>query len=106
MPGAQKDHTAADQAARYVVFGLSGRTLALPAAAVTRFLPVPALERPPDTAPVVAGVFRWHGHVVPVLRLDRLLGLGDAPIALYATLLVILVARPQGLFGEAARRRA
>ncbi|WP_245987067.1 ABC transporter permease subunit [Azospirillum thermophilum] len=31
------------------------------------------------------------------------------PVALgllYATLLVILVARPQGLFGEAARRRA
>lgn len=78
-----------DERARYVVFGLSGRTLALPAAAVARFLPVPALETPPALPPVVAGVFRWHGRVVPVLRLDRLLGLGERAIGLYTPLLLL-----------------
>jgi len=78
-----------DERGRYVVFGLSGRTLALPAAAVGRFLPLPALEAPPALPPVVAGVFRWHGRVVPVLRLDRLLGLEDSTLGLYATLLLL-----------------
>lgn len=84
MSGAQFDDPG-----RYVVFGLSGRTLALPAATVARFLPVPALETPPALPPVVAGLFRWHGRVVPVLRLDRLLGLAESAIGLYATLLLL-----------------
>jgi purine-binding chemotaxis protein CheW len=84
MTGAQLDDSA-----RYVVFGLSGHTLALPAAAVTRFLPVPALDHPPAAPPVVAGVFRWQGHAAPVLRVDRLLGLADSPIGLYTTLLLL-----------------
>ncbi|PWC42369.1 hypothetical protein TSO221_21985 [Azospirillum sp. TSO22-1] len=78
-----------DEGGRYVVFGLSGRTLALPVAAVARFLPVPALEAPPALPPVVAGVFRWHGRVVPVLRLDRLLGLEECAIGLYTPLLLL-----------------
>lgn len=78
-----------DDPARYVVFGLSGHCLALPAAVVTRFLAVPALERPPTSPPAVAGVFRWQRRVVPVLRLDRLLALPESPIGLYATLLVL-----------------
>ncbi|WP_448187758.1 chemotaxis protein CheW [Azospirillum sp. sgz301742] len=85
MTGAQFDDSA-----RYVVFGLSGHTLALPAAAVTRFLPLPALDRPPTAAPVMAGVFRWQGRVVPVLRMDRLLGLAESAIGLYTTLLLLI----------------
>jgi len=84
MSGAQFDDPG-----RYVVFGLSGRALALPASTVARFLPVPALERPPALPPVLAGLFRWHGRVVPVLRLDRLLGLAESAIGLYSTLLLI-----------------
>lgn len=78
-----------DDARRYAVFDLSGRTLALPASSVLRFLPVPALERPPAMPPVLAGVFRLHGQVVPVLRLDRLLGLEETPIGLYTPLLLL-----------------
>lgn len=84
MSGAQFDGRG-----RYVVFGLSGRTLALPAAAVARFLPVPALEVPPALPPVVAGLLHWQDRVVPVLRLDRLLGLAESAIGLYATLLLL-----------------
>lgn len=97
MTGAQLDDPA-----RYIVFGLSGQKLALPSSAVTRFLPVPTLDRPPAAPPVVAGVFRWHGRVVPVLRLDRLLGLAEARIGLYTTLL--LLERDNGPVALAADR--
>lgn len=78
-----------DASRRYVLFGLSGQALALPAEVVTRFLPVPTLDRPPAAPPVVAGVFRWQGRVVPVLRLDRLLGLPESSIGVYSTLLLL-----------------
>ena len=91
-----------DDAARYAVFDLSGRTLALPASAVRRFLPVPALERPPATPPTLAGVFRLHGRIVPVLRLGQLLGLGETPIGLYTPLL--LLDRDDGALALAVER--
>lgn len=97
MTGAQFDDSA-----RYVVFGLSGHTLALPAASVTRFLPLPALDRPPASPRAVAGVFRWQGRVVPVLRVDRLLGLADSALSLYTTLL--LVDRDDGPLALAVER--
>jgi len=92
----------ADDAARYAVFDLCGHTLALPAASVRRFLPVPALEHPPAMPPVVAGIFLWRGRVVPVLHLGRLLGLGEVPIALYTPLL--LLERDDGPLALAADR--
>ena len=97
MTGAQFDDSV-----RYVVFGLSGHTLALPAPSVTRFLPLPALDRPPAAPQAVAGVFRWQGRVVPVLRVDRLLGLAESPIGLYTTLL--LLSRDDGPLALAVER--
>ncbi|WP_448207198.1 chemotaxis protein CheW [Azospirillum sp. sgz302134] len=72
-----------------MVFSASGRILALPAAAVRRFLPLPLLDRPPTAPPVVAGLFRYQGKAVPVLRLDVLLGLEPAKPELYAPLLLL-----------------
>ncbi|KAA0683716.1 chemotaxis protein CheW [Azospirillum brasilense] len=73
-------------ATRYVIFSVSGRTLALPANAVRRFLPLPRLDRPPAAPAVVAGLFRYQGRAVPVLRLDLLFGFEAAPPELYAPL--------------------
>ncbi|MBP2313140.1 chemotaxis protein CheW [Azospirillum soli] len=83
------DAAATESASRYVVFSVSGRLLALPAAAVRRFLPLPRLDTPPTAPPVVAGCFRYQGRIVPVLRLDLLLGLEPAAPGLYAPLLLI-----------------
>lgn len=80
--------TGTASASRHVVFSVSGRVLALPAAAVRRFLPLPRLDIPPTTPPVVAGCFRYQGRIVPVLRLDLLLGLEPAAPGLYAPLLL------------------
>lgn len=76
-------------ATRNVVFSVSGRLLALPAAAVRRVLPLPRLDSLPAAPPVVAGLFRHRDRTVPVLRLDALLGFEPAPAALYAPLLLV-----------------
>ncbi|MDQ2106370.1 chemotaxis protein CheW [Azospirillum isscasi] len=73
-------------ATRYVIFSVSSRTLALPAESVRRFLPLPRLDRPPAAPAAVAGLFRYQGRAVPVLRLDLLFGGEAAPPELYAPL--------------------
>ncbi len=73
-------------ATRYVVFSVSGRILALPAESVRRFLPLPRLDRPPAAPAVIAGLFRYQGRAVPVLRLDLLFGFEAGPPELYAPL--------------------
>lgn len=80
---------------RCVVFSVAGQALALPVEAVRRFLPLPRLDRLPTAPPPVEGVFRYHGEVVPVLRLGVLLDLpagGEAAggeTGLYAPLILI-----------------
>lgn len=58
-----------------VMFAVSGSTLALPADAVSEFVPEPALLRPPGMPSVLAGLFRLRGRVVPAVRTERLLDL-------------------------------
>ncbi|NUB15566.1 chemotaxis protein CheW, partial [Azospirillum brasilense] len=43
-------------ATRYVIFSVSGRTLALPAESVRLFLPRPRPDRPPRAPPMVPGL--------------------------------------------------
>ncbi len=86
---------------RHVVFEVSGRVLALPAAAVRRVLPLPLLDHPPATPPLLEGVLRYRGQAVPVLRLDRLLGLPPVRPGLYAPLLLAeRDGRPLALLAE------
>ncbi|WP_236783801.1 chemotaxis protein CheW [Azospirillum humicireducens] len=84
---------------RCVVFSVAGQALALPVEAVRRFLPLPRLDRLPTAPQPVEGVFRYHGEVVPVLRLGVLLDLasgksaggaaGGGQAELYAPLILI-----------------
>ena len=88
-------------ATRYVIFSVSGRILALPADAVRRFLPLPRLDRPPAAPAAVAGLFRYQGRAVPVLRLDLLFGFEAAQPELYAPLfLTDWNGAPLALLGE------
>lgn len=72
-----------------VVFSVAGHALALPMGAVRRFLPLPRLDRLPTAPAPVEGVFRYHGEVVPVLRLSALLALGAGAPGLYAPLMLV-----------------
>lgn len=74
---------------QFAVFSVAGVRLALPAAAIRRFLPLPRLDRLPTAPSPVEGVFRYRGELVPVLRLAGLLGLPDRDAGLYAPLLLI-----------------
>lgn len=78
---------------RCVVFSVAGQALALPVEAVRRFLPLPRLDRLPTAPQPVEGVFRYHGEIVPVLRLGVLLDLaeggGGRESGLYAPLILI-----------------
>lgn len=74
---------------RFLTFALGDAALAMPVAAVRRVLPRPLLDQVPGTPKVIAGVFRHQGRVVPVLRLDLLLGLPTLPKGLYAPLLLL-----------------
>lgn len=71
-----------------IVFDVSGHRLALPADAVGRILPLPRLDRLPASPLVIAGLFRYGDALVPVLHLDRLLGLPAGRHGLYRPLLL------------------
>ncbi len=78
---------------RLLVFTVHDRDCALPCEAVREVLPLPRLWRAPAMPPPVAGLLNLGGDPVPVLAMDRLLGLvpmGDAPpLGFYAHLLLV-----------------
>ncbi|WP_454017346.1 chemotaxis protein CheW [Azospirillum sp. Marseille-Q6669] len=84
-----------------MIFSVSGRTLALPGKPGRGSRPLPRLDRPPAAPAVVAGLFRYQGRAVPVLRLDLLFGFDAAPPELYAPLfLTEWDGRPLALLAE------
>lgn len=72
-----------------VVFAVSGCRLALPAAAVAEIVPEPRLVALPGMPPVLAGMLRLRGRVVPVVRPDLLLDLPPPRPGLFRALLVL-----------------
>jgi chemotaxis signal transduction protein len=72
-----------------IVFRVSARRLGLPLAAVRSVVPVPLLEPPVGAPSFVEGYFDYRGQPIASLRLDRLLGLGEAPLGIYTPLLVL-----------------
>lgn len=61
-----------------VLFEVAGVVCALDRAVVRELLPTARLWRPPATPSTVAGVLDLDGAAVPVLHLNRLLGLADS----------------------------
>lgn len=72
-----------------VFFRLGGQSLALPVDSVAEVVPIAWLDRPPQMPPVVEGILNLGGVAVPVLRLDRMLGLGPARFGLDASILIM-----------------
>lgn len=59
----------------WVAFKVGSLTLALPRERVGRIISIPALSRPPGLPSAIEGILDLAGRAVPVIRLDRLLGL-------------------------------
>ncbi len=74
-----------------VLFEVAGVVCALDRPVVRELLPIARLWRPPATPSTVAGILDLGGVAVPVLRLGRLLGLGDGEEAedIYRHLIVV-----------------
>jgi purine-binding chemotaxis protein CheW len=76
-------------AIRYLCFTLAGEHCALDCAHVREILPLPALGKPPGLPPAIEGVIGLGDRAVPLLRLDRLLGLPDARASAYQHVLLL-----------------
>jgi len=81
----------------YVVFSLAGQSCALRGAEVREILHIPELGRPPTTPPILEGFLDFGGDAIPLLRLDRLLGLTPSPASAYQHILLLRLAAPLAL---------
>jgi purine-binding chemotaxis protein CheW len=90
-----------DELSSIVIFRLGGEPFALSVADVREVVPYAWLAQPPRMPSFVQGVLNLGGVAVPVLRLDRLLGLPDGEYGLGASILIMkTAAQPLGLLVE------
>ncbi len=72
-----------------VTFLLGGQAFGLPVGTVREVVPNAWLDQPPHMPTVVEGILNLGGRAVPVLRLDRLLGVDDCRFGIDASILVM-----------------
>jgi purine-binding chemotaxis protein CheW len=72
-----------------VVFDLAGQACAFAAEEVCEIIAAPELAHPPGLPEAVDGILDLGGAYVPVVRLDRLLGLPQQEPGLYTPLIVL-----------------
>ncbi|MEX0852803.1 MAG: chemotaxis protein CheW [Bauldia sp.] len=72
-----------------LAFVAAGRRLALPLNDVERVVPLPLLAVPTGAPNFIEGFFDFHGALVAVVSVGRLLGLGDERLGVYSPLLVL-----------------
>lgn len=90
-----------DELQSLVIFRLGGQPFAIPVETVSEVVPYAWLATPPRMPSFIQGVLNLGGVAVPVLRLDRLLGLPSAVIGLNASILVMKTGgAPLGLLVE------
>ncbi len=79
-----------------LVLEAGGARYGVPAVRITEVLPAPGLRPLPGTPAWVAGLFSYHGQVVPVIDIPALLTGRPAP-ALLSTRIVLVKFQPLGL---------
>ncbi|OAN53710.1 chemotaxis protein [Paramagnetospirillum marisnigri] len=72
-----------------ITFRLCEQVFGVPVHSVREVVPLAWLDRPPQLPSLVHGVLNLGGRAVAVLRLDRLLGLGDGRYDLDASILIM-----------------
>ena len=79
---------AADSQSRVLIVRTAGRRCALPLARILQVAAIARLARIPRAPVLWCGVTSFHGRIVPVLDLARLLGTEDKSAALVATVVI------------------
>ena len=90
----------ADSLRGMVVFRLGGQLFVLPVDDVGEVVPIAWLSKPPGMPPTVEGILNLAGTAVPVLRLDRLLGLPEVTYRIDASILIMRGDETAGLLVE------
>lgn len=84
-----------------VIFRMGGQVFAIAVEAVSEVVPFAWLSAPPRMPAFVQGILNLGGVAIPVLRLDRLLGMPSISIGLDASILIMKTgAAPLGLLVE------
>lgn len=78
-----------DSPSPHLFFRVSGEAFALPTPDVRELVLPPRLWRPPTCPAALAGILDLRGEAIPVLRLDRLLGLAPAAGGPFAPIVVL-----------------
>jgi purine-binding chemotaxis protein CheW len=82
------------------MFRTAGTVFALPVEDVREVVPIARLSRPVQMPSAVEGILNLGGAAVPVLRLERLLGLADARHGLDASIMIMRGSPQLGLLVE------
>lgn len=91
----------ADELHSLVIFRMGGQVFAVAVEAVSEVVPFAWLSTPPRMPAFVQGILNLGGAAIPVLRLDRLLGMPSISIGLDASILIMKTgATPLGLLVE------
>ncbi|MBC7905790.1 MAG: chemotaxis protein CheW [Rhodospirillaceae bacterium] len=79
----------ADELHSLVIFRMGGQVFAIAVEAVSEVVPFAWLSKPPRMPAFVQGILNLGGAAVPVLRLDRLLGMPTVTIGLDSSILIM-----------------
>jgi purine-binding chemotaxis protein CheW len=94
--------TTAEVGSDHVVVRLGGGRYCLRATDVAEVVPLPVLTRVPGTPGWVRGVANWRGHVLPVIDLRPVLGIGEPALPSSARVVVVSVGDVEvGVLAEA-----
>lgn len=77
------------QSVTFVTFRLGSQTYALPITHVQQIIEMVTITPLPQVNPVVVGVFNFHGGLVPVVNMRRLLNLADQPPTLHTPIIMV-----------------
>lgn len=88
LPSSAPEFAAASDR-RYVLMAVAGEVFGLASDNVVEVLPLPELARPAHLPPITEGLLNLGGHLIPVIRLDLLLGLAGGQPGVYAHLVVV-----------------
>ena len=69
---------------------MAGRLCGIPAADVQEIVFLPELTQLPGQPPIVEGFLNLRGSAVPVVKLDRVLEVGNGPLSLHTPLLIFV----------------
>jgi len=84
----RKNISKTEQQVTFVTFHLGSQTYALPITPVRQIIEMVTITPLPQVNHIVVGVINFHGAMVPVINMRRLLGLPEIPLHLHTPIIL------------------